>query len=112
MVDTVYPSGSTLSTRGREVHNEQRVRIRMCAMDDVHGEDLPFAAVIATITSPAHGSVEHPRGRWQSGVPLCQECSDRFQKGLPFGFYMVDAVLPKLCQECGVVAPCTYCNEQ
>lgn len=84
----------------------------MCAMDDVHGEDPPFAAVIATITSPAHGSVEHPRGRWQSGVPLCQECSDRFQKGLPFGFYMVDAVLPKLCQECGVVAPCTDCNEQ
>lgn len=111
MADRVYPSGSTLSSTRRELHNEERVRLRLCANDDVHGDELPFAVVISTITSPAHGSFWHPRGRWQSGIPLCQECSDRYQAGLPFGFYMVDAHLPKLCDHCGCVAPCTDCDE-
>jgi hypothetical protein len=112
MADTVYPSGSTLSSWGREKHNEERVRIRMCALDSNHPDDLPFAAVIATITSPVHGTAEHPRGRWQSNVPLCQACADLLQQGMPFGYFMVDAVLPKLCNGCGLAAPCPDCPEQ
>jgi hypothetical protein len=112
MADRVYPSGSTLSTPGQEMHNAQRVAARLCSLDDVHEDDVPFAAVIATITSPAQASAEHPRGRWQSGVPLCQTCSDRLQAGLPFGYFMIDAVLPKLCEGCGLLAPCTDCDHQ
>lgn len=111
MTQTVYPSGSTLSSNKREAHNATRLAARICAMDDVHDDDPAFAAVVATLTSPAHASHDHPRGRWQSGVPLCQECSDRLQAGLPFGYFMIDQVLPKLCPECGVVAPCTDCED-
>ena len=88
MAITVYPSGSTLSSTGRERHNEERVRIRMCALDSNHDDDLPFAAVIATTTSPAHATREYPRGRWQSCVPLGQECADRLRQGMPFGYFM------------------------
>ncbi|WP_085514206.1 hypothetical protein [Plantibacter flavus] len=80
-------------------------------MDDAHGEDVPFAAVVATITSPAHGTAEHPRGTWQSGIPLCQSCSDRYQQEMPFGFYMVDRVLPMICQNCGLPSPCNDCDD-
>lgn len=111
MPDKVYPSGSTLSSPRLELHNQERIRVRLCANDSVHGDDLPFAVAISTITSPGHGSAEHPRGRWHSGIPLCQECSDRYQAGLPFGFYMVDAHLPALCNGCGCRAPCADCDE-
>lgn len=111
MADRVFPSGSTLSSVARERHNEQRVEFRLCSADDAHNdEELPFATVVSTITSPVSGSQEHPRGRWQSGVPLCQACSDRLQAGLPFGYYMVDRVLPALCPECGLPAPCSDCS--
>lgn len=111
MARETHPSGSTLSTPERERHNAERVESRICAMDAVHGDDLPFAAVVATITSPAHGNNDYPRGRWQSGVPLCQGCADRMEQGLPFGHFMVDRVLPELCPECGVLAPCADCPE-
>jgi len=111
MADRVYPSGSTLSSVRQEAHNAERVAARLCSLD-IHEEDSAFAVVIATLTSPAHASTEHPLGRWQSGVPLCQPCSDRLQAGLPFGYFMIDAVLPKLCDGCGVLAPCTDCDYQ
>ena len=106
MTQQVFASGSTLSSVRREAHNAFRLIARICAIDDVHDDDPPFAAVIATITSPAQGTHEYPRGTWQSMVPLCQECADRLQAGLPFGYFMVDAILPKLCPKCGVLAPC------
>lgn len=101
--DDVWPSGTTrprTSGAGEALRAEAR-EARMC-VSRIHEneDDIPWASVRATIVDPSAATFEHPRGTWTSGVPLCSACAQRIEKGLPFGYFVIEQNYPQICDEC------------